>query len=225
MDYSKKGILVLDPRTKILLLIAVNAFIFTNHRLSFEAITVMGLLLLLNFSGLFRVAVRFFIIYITLLIINYVFLPISPRIITMSLNIVIVTMRKLLPCWILGKLLIETVPIRLLMYVLGNLHIPQTVIIPLTISIRYFPAIREEKQAISDTMKLRNVKGIFKKIEHIYVPIMISASNTADELSQAITARGIENPKQKTCVTSLRFKIQDYLLLLVSIVIIILIFI
>jgi energy-coupling factor transport system permease protein len=225
MDFSKKGILVLDPRTKILLLITVNIFIFTNHRLSFEAITVAGLLFLLIFSGLFRDAVKFFIIYMALLIINYVLLPISPRIIIMSLNIVIVTMRKLLPCWILGKLLIETTPIRLLMYVLGNLHIPQTVIIPLTISIRYFPAIKEEKQAISDAMMLRNVKGIFRKIEHIYVPLMISASNTADELSQAITARGIENPKEKTCVTALKFRIQDYLLLLVSIAFIVLIFI
>ncbi len=225
MDSSKKGILVLDPRTKILLLISVNIFIFSNHRLSFEVITVAGLLMLLLFSGLFQEAVKFFIIYMALLIINYVLFPISPRIITMSLNIVIVTMRKLLPCWILGKLLIETTPIRLLMYVLGNLHIPRTVIIPLTISIRYFPAIKEEKQAISDAMMLQNVRGIFKKIEHIYVPLMIQASNTADELSQAITARGIENPKEKTCVISLKFRIQDYLLSLVSIAFVVLMFI
>lgn len=224
MNLAKTNILVLDPRTKILLLITVNFFIFTNHRLSLEAITVIGLLFLLLFSGFFGDAMKIFMIYAALLIINYLLLPISPRIIIMSLNIVIITMRKLLPCWILGKLLVETTPISLLMYVLGNWHVPQTIIIPLTISIRYFPAIREEKQAISDAMKLRNIKGIFRKIECIYVPLMISASNTADELSQAITARGIENPKEKTCVISSKLRIQDYLLMLVSIAFIVLIF-
>ena len=104
-----------------------------------------------------------------------------------SLNIVVITFRKLLPCVTLGALLVQTTPIRLLMHAMQKWHLPQAVIIPLAITVRYFPTLHEEQQAISDAMKLRNVHGVFQKLEYIYVPLMLSASTTADELSQAKT--------------------------------------
>ena len=54
---------------------------------------------------------------------------------------------------------------------------------------------------------------------------MLSASPTADELSQAITARGIDNPRPKTCAVSMRFHIQDYVLCFVAIVLVIIAFV
>lgn len=91
--------------------------------------------------------------------------------------------------------------------------------------LRYFPTLREEQQAISDAMKLRNVHGVFQKLEYIYVPLMLSASTTADELSQAITARGIDNPRPKTCAVPMQFHIQDYVLCFVAIVLVIIAFV
>jgi len=41
-------------------------------------------------------------------------------------------------------------------------------------------------------MKLRNIHGV-QKIECLLVPIMISATTTAEELSAAAVTRGIEN--------------------------------
>ena len=142
-----------------------------------------------------------------------------------SLNIVVITFRKLLPCVTLGALLVQTTPIRLLMHAMQKWHLPQAVIIPLAITVRYFPTLHEEQQAISDAMKLRNVHGVFQKLEYIYVPLMLSASTTADELSQAITARGIDNPRPKTCAVSMRFHIQDYVLCFVAIVLVIIAFV
>ena len=112
-----------------------------------------------------------------------------------------------------------------LAYARQKWHLPQAVIIPLAITVRYFPTLHEEQQAISDAMKLRNVHGVFQKLEYIYVPLMLSASTTADELSQAITARGIDNPRPKTCAVSMRFHIQDYVLCFVAIVLVIIAFV
>lgn len=67
--------------------------------------------------------------------------------------------------------------------------------------------------------------GVFQKLEYIYVPLMLSASTTADELSQAITARGIDNPRPKTCAVSMQFHIQDYVLCFVAIVLVIIAFV
>ena len=65
-------------------------------------------------------------------------------------------------------------------------------------------------------MKMRDVKGIAKKLEYVYVPLMITASNTADELSQAITARGIDNPVPKSCAIEIRLKSLDIFTMVAS---------
>ena len=49
-------------------------------------------------------------------------------------------------------------------------------------------------------------------VECLYVPLMMSASNVADELSMASVARGIENPAQRTCYTHIEFRASDGLL-------------
>ena len=71
-------------------------------------------------------------------------------------------------------------------------HVPQSLIIPLAVTIRYFPAIREEAGYIRDAMKLCKVSGL-QKLESFCVPLMVSATTTADELAAAAVTRGIEN--------------------------------
>lgn len=41
-------------------------------------------------------------------------------------------------------------------------HIPQGLIIPLSVTVRYFPALKEETGYIRDAMKLRNIHGVQK---------------------------------------------------------------
>lgn len=225
MGTIRKGMLVLDPRTKILLLLGINIFVFTNSHVYAEMLVVAALVILLLLCGVYKTALKSTITYIVLLAIKCWILPFCPEIIMTSLNIVVITFRKLLPCVTLGALLVQTTPIRLLMHAMQKWHLPQAVIIPLAITVRYFPTLHEEQQAISDAMKLRNVHGVFQKLEYIYVPLMLSASTTADELSQAITARGIDNPRPKTCAVSMRFHIQDYVLCFVAIVLVIIAFV
>ena len=225
MGTTKKGILVLDPRTKILLLLGINIYVFTNSYVVAEMLVMAALVVLLLLCGVYKTALKSTITYIVLLAIKYFLLPFCPEIILTSLNIVLITFRKLLPCVTLASSLVKTTPIRLLMHALQKWHLPQTVIIPLAITVRYFPTLREEQQAISDAMKLRNVRGILQKLEFIYVPLMLSASTTADELSQAITARGIDNPCAKTCAVPIRFHVQDYVLCLAAVILVIIAFV
>ncbi len=98
------------------------------------------------------------------------------------------------------------------MVALRKCHIPQGLIIPLSVTIRYFPALKEEVGYIRDAMKLRNIHGI-EKIECLLVPVMISATTTAEELSAAAVTRGIENPAHKTSMIVMKFGGQDFLCL------------
>ena len=48
------------------------------------------------------------------------------------------------------------------------------------------------------------------------VPLMISATNTAEELSAAAVTRGIENPTKKTSLIQLRMHLFDWIVLTVG---------
>ena len=116
MGTIRKGILVLDPRTKILLLLGINIFVFTNSHVYAEMLVVAALVILLLLCGVYKTALKSTITYIVLLAIKCWILPFCPEIIMTSLNIVVITFRKLLPCVTLGALLVQTTPIRLLMH-------------------------------------------------------------------------------------------------------------
>ena len=51
-------------------------------------------------------------------------------------------------------------------------------------------------------------------IECIYVPLMMAASKTSDELTIASVTRGIENPKPRTSLVRVHFGIGDLIVFL-----------
>ena len=71
MGATKKGILVLDPRTKILLLLGINIYVFTNSYVVAEMIVMAALVVLLLLCGVYKTALKSTITYIVLLAIKY----------------------------------------------------------------------------------------------------------------------------------------------------------
>ncbi|MDU1603077.1 MAG: energy-coupling factor transporter transmembrane component T [Clostridium sp.] len=218
MSRLKKKCLSIDPRTKMLLIFIANIVAFTNSSVYIEASEIMAIAILLSFCGCRKSAVKWCIFFIILLVIQYYLIEIMPTFLAIMFSILAVYARKLLPCMMIGELIIKTVPVRLIILSLRKWNIPQKVIIPLSITIRYFPAIKEEIGHIRDAMKMREVRGVKRKVECIYVPILISAVNTVEELSAAAITRGIENPKPKTSFVDMNFHVQDYLCIGVGIV-------
>ena len=84
-------------------------------------------------------------------------------------------------------------------------HVPKQVIIPMAVLLRYMPTLKEDWGYIKDAMILRGVTpsltGFIKSpvttVECLYVPLLITASKTADDPSIAAVTRGIENPDFK----------------------------
>lgn len=214
---SKRDLLQFDPRTELLLLVIANIVAFTQRSVFVEMIWVVLLLLLITACGCGKSAGRLAIAFgICLALQHYVF-PNGPKIIASSFTILVSYARKIFPCLIIGTLILQKTSVREFMVALRKWHIPQGLIIPLSVTIRYFPALKEEVGYIRDAMKLRNIHGM-QKIEALIVPIMISATSTAEELSAAAITRGIENPAPKTSMLEMKFAWQDFLCLAISIV-------
>lgn len=219
-ETNSKGIR-LDPRTELLLLIIANvvAFTYSAQWIEFAVIGILALLLIC--CGCIKSALKWIVFFICLVGIQYYVIPILPKILVIMFSVLTVYIRKLFPCLMIGALILKTTPVRFLIISLRKWHISQKMIIPLSITLRYFPAIKEEQRHIRDAMKLRKIRGFSRKLECMVVPMLMSATGTADELSAAAITRGIENPIEKTCIVDLRFHIQDYICLIVGCIFII----
>ena len=189
-----------------------NIVAFTQHSVWVEITWVVLLLLLIVACGCVKSAGKLAIAFGICLALQYYILPNSPKILASSFTIIVSYARKIFPCLIVGAMILQKTPVRELMVALRKWHIPQSLIIPLSVTIRYFPALKEEAGYIRDAMKLRNVRGV-QKIECLLVPTMISATTTAEELSAAAVTRGIENPASKTSMIEMKFGVQDFLCL------------
>jgi energy-coupling factor transport system permease protein len=201
-----------DPRTELLLLVLANIVAFTQHSLIVEIAWVTILLVLITVCGCKRSAGKLVIAFGLCLIMHYYIFPNSPGILAGSFTFLVSYARKIFPCLIVGALIVDKTSIRELMLALRKWRVPQSLIIPLSVTLRYFPALKEESGYIRDAMKLRKIHGL-RKIECMVVPVMISATATAEELSAAAVTRGIENPGPKTSLVDIRFGIQDILCL------------
>jgi energy-coupling factor transport system permease protein len=201
-----------DPRTELLLLVLANIVAFTQHSLVVEIVWVTMLFALITVCGCKKSAGKLGIAFVVCLILHYYIFPNGPKVLASSFTFLVSYARKIFPCLIVGALIVKKTSIRELMLALRKWRVPQSLIIPLSVTLRYFPALKEESGYIRDAMKLRNIHGA-RKIECMVVPIMISATTTAEELSAAAVTRGIENPSPKTSLIDMRFGIQDILCL------------
>lgn len=215
---SNESYLNLDPRTKLVLLFITNIVIFSTTQVYIEIAVVLLLMMLISLCGCFKSILKLVTVFFSLILIQFYVIPVLPPILVMTFNVLAVYARKILPCLMIGTLIVKTTPVRLIMLSLRKWKVPQKILIPLAITIRYFPSIKEEYLYIKDAMKLRGIKGIVKKVECVYVPLLISATHTAEELSEAAITRGIENPVPKTSVINIKFHFQDYFSLVVGVI-------
>lgn len=205
------GWIRIDPRTKLLLLLMGNLAVFLAPSMEYEMV-LAGLILIFGFlCGVYRFSLKMAAVYLAVLAVQVIgsqYLDGTLRVMLVSFAMFV---RKIFPCAMLGGILISTTRVNEFMAAMSRIGIPKSVVIPLTVMLRYFPAVGEDWRYIKDAMKMRDVSpslaGLIlypgRTVECIYVPLMMSASKIADELSIAAVARGIENPKPRTCLQSI----------------------
>ena len=189
-------------------MVAANIIAFRPHTFWLEAALIALLLALMIGHGRPSMAWKWAVGYGALLVFQQVILPSSPMIIATSFTIFATYTRRMFPCLMTGSLMLKCTPLRYLIVGLRQLHIPQKLIVAISVTLRYFPAIREEIGHIRDAVKLRNIRGL-SRLECTVMPLMVSATETAEELSAAAVTRGIENPARKTSAVSLRLMPAD----------------
>ena len=212
----------LDPRTKLLILAITSVAVFLNEGTLIEgAFTFIPFLLLLQAKHI-RLAFKSGAAFIILLALPMLLVPHLPVTAGGILYMFAVYIRKLIPCFMLGSLLIRTTKVSTFLAAISRLHLPKGFTIALSITLRYFPTMTEEWGFIKDAMSLRGISAspaglLFhpvRTMDYVYVPMLVSASKISDEITQAAITRGIDHLERRSCLENIRFRMRDALLLI-----------
>ncbi len=202
----------LDPRTLIILLSTASVVAFLPKGLGVEIALVSACALLQVACGYPTMAIKWSVGFVVLVVLLNAVLPVLPITVSTVFTISLTYARKIYLCLMVGALAIRSTTVHRFTTALQSWHIPQTFLIPLSITIRYFPMLKSEAGHIRDAMKLKEIPPS-QRIECFTVPLIMSATMTADELSAAAVTRGIENPIASTSTERLRMHIDDWLCL------------
>lgn len=212
---EKQAKLILDPRTKLFLVLCMGLSIVAFVPLYVEAvnITLFACLFLLN--GQAKTAVKLIVFFFVLAALSYV--PQNTgALASIVLPVSFMIRRFMLPI-VAGKYLIDSTPVGLLMSALEKLKIPASIVIMLSVMFRFFPTLGEEYRSIKNTMKMRgiglNALNVMRRplvtLEYVMVPLLSSASRIGDELAAAGHTKGVDAPGKKVRYKTARFGIAD----------------
>ena len=201
-----------DPRTKAFLILCINLLLFASGRFLYECILFLSALFFPLISGCRKSVVHYLAAFTVMVFVDRIFLAGTESFISSLLSFIFVTLRKFLPCLIVGRWILMTTEVSECVAVMRKMKFPDSVIIPISVVFRYFPTIKEEWTAIRNAMKMRRIKISF---EHVIVPLLISAVNTSEELSAAALCRGLDNPNEHTCLYPACLSAKDVVLFLI----------
>lgn len=212
--------MILDPRTKLLILLITSVSVFLNKSLAVEGLfAAIPVLLLLQAKEL-RAALKYGMLFVILMMIQLFVILKLPVTVGGVIYMFDVYIRKLIPCFMLGLFLIHTTKVSTFLAALSRLPLPKGFTIALSITLRYFPTMTEEWSSIKDAMALRGITLSFAEIlhhpvrimEYVYVPMLVSASKISDEITQAAITRGIDHTGRRSCMERVCFSAWDILI-------------
>ena len=200
--------LALDPRTKVLIWLLANVVVFTWSPAVFRIGVMLAYFLLFLLERKGKMLAGLLLAYLAVLAIQYWLLPVLPG----SLATVFATVTYFIlvfPCIAGGAYIIATTSVSQFMAALERMGVSRNFSITLAVTLRFLPALRQDFRHIRDAMALRQIHGLEEKLECVYVPMLMGAAQTAEELSESATARGIEHPGKMSSWRPIGFHIQD----------------
>ncbi len=217
---AKRRGLLLDPRTKICMLITVTSLMLSTGNSGVmnivkPVLSVIPFVLLLS-ERKWKTAAKYLLLYAICFALERVALYRLSGLVSFLLLAVCSIMTRFAPGFMMGSFLISSTSVSDFIAAMKRMHVTEKIVIPLSVIFRFFPTIGEENAAINDAMRMRGIrfggKHPGKILEYRLIPLMISIVKIGDELSAAALTRGLGAPVHRTDICTIGFHIQDILM-------------
>ena len=221
---SRRGLLKLDPRTKLLLFcagIAVSTFSYNEVALWMYCAAMCALLALCG-EKWYALKCGALIACMEYLRYRIITSGTGAPALTGILIALIMMCRYGFPLLLSLSFLIKTTRISQLIAALSALHLPLFVIIPLSVMLRFIPTVQEEWDGVRKAMAFRGIslepgaviRAPFKTIEYRLIPLLFSCISVMDELASASLARGLDAERKRTSYETVKMRFPDYIIIL-----------
>ena len=100
-----------------------------------------------------------------------------------------------------------------------KLNVHRNFHLPLIFMLRFFPTVKYEFREIIESLRLRGIcswKKPLTAVEYLFVPMIFSASKTAEELAAAAEVRGISAEGDQSSRRLIQFKKSDWLISIIT---------
>jgi energy-coupling factor transporter transmembrane protein EcfT len=217
LEQTKMPWLSLDPRVKLLQVLFVSLLAFLVPSVVVVAVLVCILFALMTLEGLVRLAALIAVFWVALIVVGEILILLPQHPVPAILALLIYVVSRFLVIGMAGAWIVKTVEVNDFITSLRQMGLPQVVIIPLAVMVRFIPTILLEMRYIREAMKLRNLeislKGCLLRpvqmVECLFVPLLMRCLKMADELSMSAMTRGIESPRKRTSYHVIRFSKVD----------------
>ena len=224
-DIENRG-LVLDPRTKLFVMITLVIFALggtgsdiASVRYGTIAVSILPVLLLVTAKH-YGKAAAFGSLFCGIKAAELLLIPKAAGAALSLLGICCMIFVRLMPGLIMGAYMLSSTTVSEFIAAMHRMHMPQQITIPLSVMFRFFPTVLEEFSAINTAMKMRDIriggKHAGKFIEYRLVPLMVCSVNIGSELSAAALTRGLGTKVRRTNICKIGFHAQDIAVLALS---------
>ncbi len=229
MYKQMKHSLPLDPRSKLALLLVVSIFVLGGaggqYMYLIRPILSFIPFLLLIYEARFKQAFTYLVSYSIFFIAQLVLLPITKGFANSLILLTSGFFCRFLPGVMMGEYVISTTTVSEFMASMERMHVPNFIVIPLSVVFRFTPTVLEEAGAINDAMRMRGIgiggKHVGKMMEYRVIPLITCSAKIGDELSAAALSRGLGGPIKRTNICDIGFKAIDYVVFIFSLTIVV----
>ena len=213
---AKAKQLYLDPRTKIVLCLAVS-FIMLDSTISPVvnalqiALAALPLIFLLMLRK-YKMAAYYLCAYVFASLVPQLLVPLLPAIINLLFTGMIALMTQILPGMMMAYFLIVSTSVSEFVTAMDRMHVPKSISVPMSVLFRFFPTIVEEYGHVRDAMRMREVGNLrqpMAMLEYRMVPFMMSIVSIGNDLAASALTRGLSAPVRRTNVCPIGFTWRD----------------
>lgn len=208
-----------DVRVKFLLLIVANVLLLyrTEGWRPWSLVAMMGLVFMVQ--GRWRKGIIYMGVYAGMTLVDYYLLESLVGNWSSFGSMLFVGGRLMLPCFMAGSLILSTTAPQELISVFRKMRMPEGIILTFAVMLRFMPVVTFEWRKIQQSLVLRGVFPTWQSrwghpvtyFEYGIVPLMMSASRIAQDLTIATLTKGVGIQARKSIYERFRFGWFDWM--------------
>lgn len=212
-----------DPRIALLVLIPLNAGVTLYPHISYQIASMAIVLVLMLVCRRPRSALRWAIAYASVFFIAH--LPgMSGWEWLSSPASTLLMFQRVFPIAAFAAVCFATTHSGEFTCALQKLGLPSKLIVSLCVALRFIPTLAHEFKAVTEAMRIRGLASSpaavamhpASTVEHLMVPVIGRLGIIADELGNAVVARGADTTRKRSSYYALRIRVADIALLVVE---------